>query len=191
MTPAVSLAEPEFFLKVGQTRTAPSAPCVYPRAVTGKLAYETELGVVIGRAAHDVRPEAALDFVAGYVVLNDLTARDRQVARSPNGGLSYALGPAKNFDGSARIGAFFETADATGDPQGLELSTSVSGELRQLNTAAMIFSVAELIPAAHAPARCGHLHRHSRRHWLGNGCRTRRDRAHAAWLHPGTVPPAG
>jgi 2-keto-4-pentenoate hydratase/2-oxohepta-3-ene-1,7-dioic acid hydratase in catechol pathway len=144
--PPVNLAEPEFFLKAGQTLTAPSVPCVYPRAATGKLDYETELGVVIGRTAHDVRPEAALDFVAGYVVLNDLTARDRQVVRSPDGSLSYALGPAKNFDGSARIGPFLETADAIGDPQGLELSTTVSGELRQLNTtAAMIFPVAELI----------------------------------------------
>jgi 2-keto-4-pentenoate hydratase/2-oxohepta-3-ene-1,7-dioic acid hydratase in catechol pathway len=144
--PPVDLAEPEFFLKAGQTLAAPSAPCVYRRAVTGKLDYETELGVVIGRTAHDVRPETALDFVAGYVVMNDLTARDRQVVRGPDGSLSYALGPAKNFDGSARIGAFLETADAIGDPQGLELSTSVSGELRQLNTtAAMIFPVAELI----------------------------------------------
>lgn len=144
--PPVSLAEPESFLKAGQTLTAPSVPCVYPGAVTGKLDYETELGVVIDRTAHDVRPETALGFVVGYVALNDLTARDRQVVRSPNGSLSYALGPSKNFDGSARIGAFLETADAIGEPQGLELSTSVSGELRQLNTtAAMIFSVAELI----------------------------------------------
>ena len=144
--PPVSITEPEFFLKAGQTLAAPSVPCVYPRKVTAKLDYETELGVVIGRRARAVRPEMALDFVAGFVVLNDLTARDRQVVRQPDGSVTFALGPAKNFDGSTRISAFLQTADVMGDAQDLELSTTVNGELRQLNTtAAMIFPVAELI----------------------------------------------
>ena len=129
-----------------QTLAAPSAPYVYTRRVTSKLDYETELGVVIGQSAHAVPPENALDYVAGYLVLNDLTARDRQVVWQPDGSANYALGPAKNFDGSTRTGAFLQTADLIGDPQDLELSTLVNGELRQHNsTAAMIFPVAELI----------------------------------------------
>lgn len=144
--PPVNVAEPEFFLKAGQTLAAPSAPYVYTRRVTSKLDYETELGVVIGQSAHAVPPENALDYVAGYLVLNDLTARDRQVVWQPDGSANYALGPAKNFDGSTRTGAFLQMADLIGDPQDLELSTLVNGELRQHNsTAAMIFPVAELI----------------------------------------------
>lgn len=143
----VPVREPEFFLKAGQTIAAPDDPIVLDPRVTAKLDYETELGVVIGRTARAVPPEAALDYVFGYVVVNDLTARDRQVVPQETGGFSYALGPGKNFDGATRLAPWVVTAGELGDPQAnLALTTTVSGEPRQANTTAnMIFPVAGII----------------------------------------------
>lgn len=142
----VPVTEPEFFLKAGQTLAAPDDPCVLEPQVTRKLDYETELGVVIGSAARHVPPERALEHVAGYLVLNDLTARDRQVIKHEDGSVTFALGPAKNFDGATRMGPWLTTAAEIADPQRLGLRTTVNGELRQLNTTAgMIYPVAELV----------------------------------------------
>lgn len=143
----VAVREPEFFLKAGQTIAAPDDPIILDPRVTAKLDYETELGVVIGRTARSVPPEAALGYVFGYVVVNDLTARDRQVVPQGGGGFSYALGPGKNFDGATRLAPWVVTADDAGDPQAhLALTTTVSGAPRQANTTAnMIFPVADII----------------------------------------------
>ena len=142
----VEIAEPEFFLKAGQTVAAPDEPCVLDGRVTAKLDYETELGVVIGRRARHVPPERAFDHVLGYVVVNDLTARDRQVVPLEAGGFTTALGPGKNFDGSTRFGAWITPAAEVPDARALTLTTHVNGELRQSNsTAAMIQGVGELV----------------------------------------------
>lgn len=143
----VPAREPEFFLKAGQTIAAPDDPIVLDPRVTAKLDYETELGVVIGRTARAVSRESALDYVFGYLVVNDLTARDRQVIPQETGGFTYALGPGKNFDGATRLAPWMVTAEELGDPQAnLVLTTTVSGEQRQANTTAnMIFPVADII----------------------------------------------
>jgi 2-keto-4-pentenoate hydratase/2-oxohepta-3-ene-1,7-dioic acid hydratase in catechol pathway len=142
----VEVKEPEFFLKAGQTIAAPDEPCVLDRRVTAKLDYETELGVVIGRPARHVSPERALDHVFGYVVVNDLTARDRQVVPLDGGGFAMALGPGKNFDGATRLGAWVTPAAEVPDLNSLALTTHVNGDLRQSNsTEAMIHDVAELL----------------------------------------------
>jgi 2-keto-4-pentenoate hydratase/2-oxohepta-3-ene-1,7-dioic acid hydratase in catechol pathway len=142
----VEVDEPEFFLKAGQTIAAPDDPVALERDVTRKLDYETELGVVIGRRGRRVDPSQALEHVFGYVVVNDLTARDRQVKVSAGGQTTLSLGTSKNFDGSARLAPWVTTADEVGDPGNLALTTRVNGELRQSNTTAnMLFDVAELI----------------------------------------------
>lgn len=142
----VEVDEPEFFLKAGQTIAAPDDPVLIERDVTEKLDYETELGVVIGRRSRRVNPSDALEHVFGYVVLNDLTARDRQVKISADGHTALSLGTSKNFDGSTRLAPWVTTADEVGDPRDLALTTRVSGELRQSNTTAnMLFDVASLI----------------------------------------------
>jgi len=142
----VEVDEPEFFLKAGQTIAAPDDPALIERDVTEKLDYETELGVVIGRRGRRVNPSDALGHVYGYVVLNDLTARDRQVKVSADGRTTLSLGTSKNFDGSTRIAPWVTTADEVGDPGNLALTTRVSGELRQSNTTEnMLFDVTELI----------------------------------------------
>ena len=138
--------EPEFFLKAGQTIAGLDEPVVADPRVTRKLDYETELGIVIGRAGRFIAPERALDHVFGYVVVNDLTARDRQVRPLAGGGFEMALGPGKNFEGSTRLAPWVTTAEEVGDPQDLALTTRVNGELRQRNsTRNMIHDVRELV----------------------------------------------
>ncbi len=136
----------EFFLKAGQTIAAPEEPCVLDPVVTKKLDYETELGIVIGKRGRHIRPEDALDHVAGYVVVNDVTARDRQVVMHEDGTTSLSLGPGKNFDGSTRLGALMTSSDEAGDPGDLPLTTTVNGELRQQNsTASMLTDVPHIV----------------------------------------------
>lgn len=136
----------EFFLKAGQTIAAPDEPLILDSAVTKKLDYETELGIVIGKAGRHIHPEDALEHVAGYVVVNDVTARDRQVVMHDDGTSSMSLGGSKNFDGSTRMAALMTSADAAGDPGSLPLTTKVNGELRQHNsTAAMLTDVPHIV----------------------------------------------
>jgi 2-keto-4-pentenoate hydratase/2-oxohepta-3-ene-1,7-dioic acid hydratase in catechol pathway len=107
--------------------------------VTGKLDYEVELGVVIGRAAKGVKATDALDHVFGYLVANDVSARDWQ-RHSP----TFTMG--KSFDTHGPIGPWIVTADEIPDPQALDLRCLVNGEVRQAsNTSNMLFGVAEQI----------------------------------------------
>jgi 2-keto-4-pentenoate hydratase/2-oxohepta-3-ene-1,7-dioic acid hydratase in catechol pathway len=107
--------------------------------VTEMLDYEIELGVVIGRSAKGVRAAEALDYVFGYLVANDVSARDWQ-RHSP----TFTMG--KSFDTHGPIGPWIVTADEIPDPQNLGLRCFVNGELRQQsNTGDMSFTVAEQI----------------------------------------------
>ena len=137
--------EPEFFLKSPTCVIGPGDPILWDRRVTKKLDYEVELAIVIGKPGRHVRVEDALDHVFGYTILNDVTARDRQV-RVRDGVTWYELGSSKNFDTSAPLGPCLVTADEIPDPQALDLRTTVNGEVRQNNnTRSMKFGVAYLI----------------------------------------------
>ena len=108
-------------------------------AVSEKLDYEAELGVVIGRRCRHVGVKEALSMIAGYVVVNDVTARDWQF-RTP----TWTLG--KSFDTHGPIGPWITTADEIADPQALKIRLTVNGEERQNSaTHEMIYSVAEQI----------------------------------------------
>jgi acylpyruvate hydrolase len=101
--------------------------------------YEVELAFVIGKAARNVAKERALDYVAGYTVFNDVSARDVQRRTS-----QWTLG--KSVDTFAVAGPYLVLKDEVPDPQKLALKTSIGGEvLQQSNTADMIFSVADII----------------------------------------------
>jgi 2-keto-4-pentenoate hydratase/2-oxohepta-3-ene-1,7-dioic acid hydratase in catechol pathway len=137
--------EPEFFLKSPTCVIGPGQAILWDRRVTKKLDYEVELAIVIGKPGRHVRVEDALDHVFGYTILNDVTARDRQV-RVKDGVTWYELGSSKNFDTSAPLGPCLVTADEIPDPQALGLRTTVNGEVRQNNsTGSMKFGVAYLI----------------------------------------------
>jgi 2-keto-4-pentenoate hydratase/2-oxohepta-3-ene-1,7-dioic acid hydratase in catechol pathway len=142
----ISGKEPEFFLKTADCVVGPEESIVYDERLTKKLDAETELAVVIGKPGRHIAAERALEHVFGYTIVNDVTARDRQVRRNEQGFTWYELGRGKAFDSSAPTGPWIVTADEIGDPQKLRLRTRINGELRQSSsTANMIFSCARLI----------------------------------------------
>lgn len=112
----------------------PFDPINLPR-VSNALDYEGELGVVIGKRARHVSPENALDFIAGYLVMNDVTCRDWQRRTA-----QWTLG--KSFDTHGPMGPWLTTADEITDPHKLPLRLFVNGELRQqLNTGGMVYDI--------------------------------------------------
>ena len=138
--------EPEFFVMTADCVVGPDEPIIYDPALTQKLDCETELAIVIGREGRHIPVEKALDYVFGYTVANDVTARDRQVRRSPEGFTWYEVGRGKAFDSSSPLGPSIVTADEIGDPQTLHLKTRINGEPRQYSpTAEMIWTCADLI----------------------------------------------
>ena len=103
------------------------------------LDYEAELGVVLGRDAKGVTKEEARDYVFGYTVINDISARNLQTRHK-----QWYLG--KSLDGFTPMGPCIVTADEIGDEQSLDISSRVNGELRQSsNTRYMIQTVAGAI----------------------------------------------
>lgn len=103
--------------------------------VTQQLDYEVELGVVIGRAARYVSREDAPNYVFGYFVGNDVSARDWQMHAS-----TWTIG--KSFETHGPIGPWIVTPDEIGDPHTLEVRCHVNGELRQKsNTEQLIYNI--------------------------------------------------
>ncbi|TCT05582.1 fumarylacetoacetate hydrolase family protein [Aquabacter spiritensis] len=138
--------EPEFFVKTADCVVGPDEPILFDERLTRKLDCETELAVVMGTPGRHIPVARALDHVFGYTIVNDVTARDRQVRTNEQGFTWYELGRGKAFDTSAPLGPCIVTADEIGDPQKLDLKTRINGDLRQSsNTADMIWSCAELI----------------------------------------------
>jgi 2-keto-4-pentenoate hydratase/2-oxohepta-3-ene-1,7-dioic acid hydratase in catechol pathway len=132
-------ARPSIFLKAPSTVIGPGDAIVKP-TTTERLDYEVELAVVIGKTAKAVLREHALEYVAGYTILNDVSARDLQLAA--DGGV--ILG--KNFDTSAPTGPVLVLADEIPDPSNLAIRTWINGELRQDgNTHNLIFDVPAII----------------------------------------------
>ena len=110
-----------------------------PLELSEEVDYEGELGVVIGRPTKNVTPEEALDYVFGYTVVNDITARNIQFAEPQ-------WSRCKSFDGFSPVGPVVVTADEISDPQSLGLTTDVDGlRVQDSTTEYMIRSVAQLI----------------------------------------------
>ena len=127
-----------WFVKVSTCVVGPGAAVEVPRSSVA-VDYEGELGVVIGRRCRHVPVERALDVVAGYTVVNDVSVRDWQ-RRTP----TMVLG--KSFDTHGPMGPWLVTADGVDDPQALQVRTWVNGDLRQDGTTAdMVFSCAQMI----------------------------------------------
>ena len=144
--PEVSRKDPEFFLKTSLGVIGHEDAIARDERVTKKLDYETELLIVMGKPGRHIPAADALKHVYGYTIMNDVTARDRQVTLRPDGSSVYNLGPGKNFDTCAPIGPWIVTADEIREPQFLALKTYVNGELRQSNTTQkMIWTCAQLI----------------------------------------------
>lgn len=131
---------PTFFSKTTTTVIGPTAPIPSHSGVTSELDYEVELGVVIGHEATGLTEENALDVVVGYVVANDISARDLQKG---HGGQWYK---GKSLDGTCPVGPLLVSADEVGDPQDLDIECRLNDEVMQSsNTKHMIFPIRRLL----------------------------------------------
>lgn len=131
--------KPLVFAKLPSSVTGPNDPIVVDVELTTQVDWEVELGVVVGRRMRGVAVGAALDYVFGYTVGNDVSARDVQFSES-----QWTRG--KSFDTFCPLGPVIVTPDEIPDPQALALRTRVNGELMQdSSTAEMLFGVAELL----------------------------------------------
>ena len=120
----------------------PDEAIVYPEGLTKELDYELELAVVIGKSGKFFGPEEAEDYIAGYLVFNDITARDIQRREMQSGVFSFS----KAIDTFCPIGPWIVTKDEIPDPQAMRMELRVNGDVRQQgNTAQMLISIPHLV----------------------------------------------
>mgnify|MGYP000087705683 CR=1 FL=1 len=132
--------EPVVFSKAASIVTGPGSPIVLPE-VSDKIDYEVEMALVIGREGKSLSPALAAQHIAGYTVLNDVSARDYQ-HETPGG--QWFLG--KSFDTFCPLGPWIVTPDEVGDPHDLDISTTVNGEtLQNSSTSRMVFQVGVIL----------------------------------------------
>jgi len=131
--------EPILFLKANSSLNGPNDTVMMPKG-SKKSDWEVELGVVIGTAGNNISQKDALNHVAGYTVVNDVSEREWQIERGP----TWTKG--KSCDTFCPIGPWFVSADEVPNPQRLDMWLDVNGVRRQTgNTKTMIFGVAKLI----------------------------------------------
>jgi len=130
--------QPLLFGMYANAITGPDDPIILP-AMSRQVDYEAELGVVIGRRARQVSVDAALDYVAGYTIINDVSARD----------LQFSDGQwlrAKSFDTFAPMGPYLVTKDSLHDGNGLDIELRLNGRtMQKSNTRNLIFKVPDLV----------------------------------------------
>ncbi|QGN57447.1 fumarylacetoacetate hydrolase family protein [Nostocoides sp. HKS02] len=120
----------------------PDEAIVYPEGLTKELDYELELAVVIGKSGKFFGPEEAEDYIAGYLVFNDITARDIQRREMQSGVFSFS----KAIDTFCPIGPWIVTKDEIADPQAMRMELRVNGDVRQKgNTSQMLISIPHLV----------------------------------------------
>ncbi|MBN2739548.1 MAG: fumarylacetoacetate hydrolase family protein [Rhodobacteraceae bacterium] len=131
--------EPLIFMKATSAIQGPNDPIVIPRGAE-TLDWEIELGIVIGTAAKYVSEADALDYVAGFVLANDVSERSYQKDRAGQ----WTKG--KSCDTFGPLGPWLVTRDQVSDPQNLSMKLSVNGEVMQDGSSAtMVFGVAKLV----------------------------------------------
>jgi 2-keto-4-pentenoate hydratase/2-oxohepta-3-ene-1,7-dioic acid hydratase in catechol pathway len=130
--------DPTFFAKF-RNALAPAGATVELPAASEKVDYEAEIAFVLGRRCKEVAPDQALDAMAGYMLLNDLSARDLQFA-------TPQWMPGKVFDGSAPCGPALVTPDEAGAHGEISFTLDLNGErMQEASTSDLIFSIPELL----------------------------------------------
>jgi 2-keto-4-pentenoate hydratase/2-oxohepta-3-ene-1,7-dioic acid hydratase in catechol pathway len=140
--------KPWHFLKAGRSTLAAHDDAVQITGLSKTMDWEVELAAVIGRAAKNVPLAEALDYVAGYTIANDLSARDmgRRPHVADTAPFKFDWVAHKNFDGSCPLGPWIVPSNDIPDPQKLGLKLWVNDVVKQdSNTSQMIFSLAEQI----------------------------------------------
>jgi len=135
--------EPVLFTKWPNSITGPYDELHWPEGVTKEVDYEVELGVVIGRRGRNISEKDALDYVCGYTVVNDVSARDLQFANAKQ----WDRG--KSLDTFCPWGPWIVTRDEIPDPHDLEVRTVLNGrEMQKSNTKNLIFNINQIIAYA-------------------------------------------
>jgi len=134
--------EPIFFAKMPSALIPHEEKILLPQDV-GRVDHEIELGVVISQQGKNIPAASAMDYVAGFTIVNDITARAMQKSDT---GKRHPWLRSKNFDTFCPIGPYLVQTTAISDPHNLDLTLKVNGEVRQKsNTSRMIFKIPELI----------------------------------------------
>jgi 2-keto-4-pentenoate hydratase/2-oxohepta-3-ene-1,7-dioic acid hydratase in catechol pathway len=132
--------KPLIFAKFPSSVIGPGDAITWRESITTQVDWEVELAVIIGQRAREVSEEDALNYVYGYTVANDVTARDLQQK------LDTQWTRGKSLDTFCPLGPYIVTRDEIADPQNLAVKTTVNGEVMQdSNTSNMIFNVKHLI----------------------------------------------
>lgn len=130
---------PILFAKFPSSVIGPGDEITWSPGTSQKVDYEAELAVIIGRQGRNIPVEQAYDYVAGYTIVNDVSARDAQFADG-----QWIRG--KSFDTFCPMGPYLLTADEVPDPHTLDIRCWVNGELRQdSNTRELVFKVHDLL----------------------------------------------
>ena len=130
--------EPVIFIKPRTTLNHPFNDIICPYFVE-RLDYEAELAVIIGKNTKDIEPENASDYIFGYTILHDVSARDIQFKDK-----QFTRG--KSIDTFAPCGPWITTKDEINDPQNLQIVTKVNGEIRQNSSSSkMVISIEKII----------------------------------------------
>ncbi len=120
----------------------PDAPVIYPEHLTKQLDYELELSIVIAKPGKHISIEDAKDYIGGYVIFNDITARDIQRREMQSANFCFS----KSIDTFCPVGPWIVTADEIPDPYNLDLELRVNGEKRQIsNTSHMSVTIPQII----------------------------------------------
>lgn len=136
-------SDPVFFSKFSDVVIGPGDPIVLP-AVSRQVDYEGELALVIGREGKNVPESRALEHVAGYTILNDVSARDFNLDRVVGAVVPYVI--QKTFDTFCPMGPALVTPDEAGDPHDQSIRLWIDGELLQDgNSGQMVFEIPEIL----------------------------------------------
>lgn len=129
---------PTVFMKLSSSVVGPDTPVILPK-ISSQPDYEAELGVVIGKSGYQIAASDWKQYVYGYTIVNDVSARDIQLATS-----QWTLG--KSFPTFTPLGPAVVTSDEVGDPHVLDIALTIDGEtLQSANTRDLIFKVPALI----------------------------------------------
>lgn len=165
---------PTVFMKLTSSVVGPDVDVILPK-VSSQPDYEAELGVVIGKAGYQISAADWQQYVYGYTIVNDVSARDIQLATS-----QWTLG--KSFPTFTPLGPAIVSADEVGDPHKLNISLTINGEtLQNSNTSDLIFKVPVLIEyiSAMTPLEAGDVISTGTPEGVGLG------RTPQRWLKPG------
>ncbi|MEH6628438.1 MAG: fumarylacetoacetate hydrolase family protein [Motiliproteus sp.] len=162
--------------------TGPDEAIIYPEHLTSELDYELEICAVIKGVKHkDLTPEEAENAIGGYLIFNDVTARDIQAIEFPNRSYGYS----KALDSFCPIGPYIVTTDEIGDVGNLNMNLKVNGEIRQHSSTSRMCRTMPQIVAYYSGQ--GFVGGDLISSGTPSGCAVFHEKPHAWYLKPGDV----